>query len=61
MRSWEGRIGADPEVMLGKAVIAGTRIPLEHILRKLASGMTVAEVLCDHSTLCEEDILAALA
>jgi len=47
--------------MLGKPVIAGTRIPVELILRKLAEGATEAELLDGYPRLTPEDIAAALA
>ncbi len=47
--------------MFGKPVIRGTRITVEHILRKLAVGMTVEEILHDHPHLTREDIYAAIA
>jgi len=40
-------------------VIKNTRITVEHILRKLAGGMTIQEILEDHPHLTREDILAA--
>jgi uncharacterized protein (DUF433 family) len=55
------RIVMNPEVMGGKPVIRGTRIPVDMILRKLGAGMTVDEVLGDHPHLTEEDIRAAQA
>lgn len=61
MKAWEGRIEVNPQVMLGKPVIRGTRVTVEHILRKLAANMTVQEVLQDCPSLTEEDVLAALA
>ena len=45
--------------MFGKPVIKGTRITVELILRKLAGGMTVEEIITDHPHLRKEDILAA--
>ena len=45
--------------MFGKPVIKGTRVTVEQILRKLAGGMTVEEIITDHSHLRKEDILAA--
>ncbi len=53
------RIEVNPDVMFGKPVIKGTRITVEHLLRKLAGGMTVEEILEDHPHLSKEDILAA--
>ena len=55
------RIEIDPEVMLGKPVIRGTRIPVELILRKLAEGATEADLLDGYPRLIEADIKAALA
>ncbi|MBI5482813.1 MAG: DUF433 domain-containing protein [Deltaproteobacteria bacterium] len=55
------RVESNPKVMLGKPVIRGTRIPVEIIVRKLAEGATVAEVLADYPQLREEDVRAALA
>lgn len=53
------RIISDPDVMFGKPVIRNTRITVEHILRKLAGGMTTEEIIADHPHLKPEDILAA--
>ncbi len=41
MENWSERIQINPKVMLGKPVIAGTRIAVEQILRKLAANMSV--------------------
>lgn len=55
------RIEINPKVMLGKPVIKGTRIPIEHILRKLAQNISPDEILADYPRLSMEDIQAALA
>ena len=55
------RVEINPHVMFGKPVIKGTRITVEHILRKLAGGMTVGEIIADHPHLAPEDIYAAAA
>ncbi len=55
------RIEVNPEIMFGKPVIRGTRITVELILRKLAGGMTVNQIIIDHPHLSEEDIYAAAA
>ena len=47
--------------MMGKPVIAGTRITVELILEKLAAGETVEQVLEAHPRLNEEAVRAALA
>lgn len=61
MSGWKGRVVIDPEVMLSKPVIAGTRVPVEQILRKLAANLSVEAILRDFPNLTAEDIQAALA
>ena len=55
------RISIDPAVMMGKPCVKGTRITVEHILRKLGAGRSFAEVLDAHPHLAEDDLRAALA
>ena len=55
------RIVVDPNVMLGKPVIRGTRIPVELIVRKLGEGATEADLLDAYPALTAEDIRASLA
>jgi uncharacterized protein (DUF433 family) len=56
----DGMITTDPEVMMGKPVVAGTRITVELILEKLAAGETQEEILDAHPRLTREGISAAL-
>lgn len=51
---------SDPAVMMGKAVVSGTRITVELILEKLAGGETIDQILDSHPRLTREGILAAL-
>ena len=55
------RIVADPAVMMGKPVIAGTRITVESVLERLAAGESIAQVLDAHAHLTEDDVRAAFA
>jgi uncharacterized protein (DUF433 family) len=55
------RVEINPEVMLGKPVIRGTRIPVELILRKLSEGATEGDLLEAYPNLTAADIQAALA
>jgi uncharacterized protein (DUF433 family) len=55
------RIEINPEIMGGKPVISGTRIPVELILRKLGAGMSAEQILADHPRLVPDDIRAAQA
>jgi len=54
------RITIDPDVMVGKPTIRGLRITVEQILKALAGGVTVEELLEDYPELEREDIQAAL-
>ena len=53
-------IVSNPEVMLGKPVVRGTRITVELILEKLAAGQSEEQLLRAHPRLTHEGILAAL-
>ncbi|MBS0472885.1 MAG: DUF433 domain-containing protein [Proteobacteria bacterium] len=55
------RIHLNPKVMVGKPVIRGTRITVEHIMGELATGMSAADILREYPDLKEEDIRAACA
>jgi uncharacterized protein (DUF433 family) len=54
------RVEINPDIMLGKPVIRGTRIPVELILRKLSEGATEADLLDAYPRLTREDIQAAI-
>jgi len=54
------RISVDKEVKFGKPVITGTRVPVDLVLGKLASGMSYEEVMAEYE-ITREDILAVLA
>ena len=54
------RIAVDPQVMVGKPVIRGTRLTVQLVLGLLASGQTIEEVLSEYEGLAREDILACL-
>jgi uncharacterized protein (DUF433 family) len=51
---------SDPSIMMGKPVVAGTRITVELILEKLAAGETIDQILDAHTRLTREGVLAAL-
>jgi len=54
------RITVDEKVRFGKPVIAGTRVPVDLVVGKLAGGMTVEQVMEEYALL-REDVLAALS
>jgi len=53
------RISVQDKIRFGKPVIAGTRVPVELVLGKLAGGMAYEEVMAEYE-ITREDILAAL-
>ena len=55
------RIKRDRAIMMGKPIIAGTRITVEHILCYLAAGDSVEHLLRNHPQLTADDIRAAQA
>jgi uncharacterized protein (DUF433 family) len=55
------RIEVNPDIMDGKPVVRGTRVPVELVLRKLGAGMSPEAILVDHPRLTLEDINAAQA
>jgi uncharacterized protein (DUF433 family) len=57
---WQDRIAVDPDVLVGKAVIKGTRLAVEFLVELLAEGWTNEQVLRNYPQLTVEDIHAAL-
>ena len=53
-------IESNPGVMMGKPVVRGTRITVEHILERLAAGETVEQLLQAHPRLTRDAVLAAI-
>jgi uncharacterized protein (DUF433 family) len=56
-----GRIEINPDILMGKPVIAGTRIPVYLILNLLASGYDEDRIIEAYPSLTPEDIRAALS
>ena len=54
------RITLSPNVVVGKPVIKGTRLTVEHILSLLAHGATPEEILGEYEGLAPEDVRACL-
>jgi len=59
-RSLIERIEINPDILVGKPVIKGTRISVEQIMRMLASGMEVKEILEEYPHITKKDIRAAI-
>ncbi len=57
---WQDHIEQRPNVMLGKPVVKGTRITVEHILDRMGAGWTESQLLLSYPHLKADDIRAAL-
>jgi len=51
---------SDPRIMMGKPVIEGTRITVEHVLEELGAGRTIDELIEAHPRLTRDGVLAAI-
>jgi uncharacterized protein (DUF433 family) len=60
MEEFLDRITVDPDVLVGKPVIKGTRVPVYLIVELVANGVATKEILKEYPRLKEEDIKAAL-
>ena len=58
---WQDRITVDPEILVGKPVIRGTRISVEFVVDLLGRGWTAEQVLREYDHLTAQDIQACLA
>jgi uncharacterized protein (DUF433 family) len=58
---YQERIVIDPEILVGKPVVRGTRIPVELVLKRLAQDLNVETLLEAYPRLTIEDIKACLA
>jgi len=54
------KIERNPEIMFGKPVIKGTRLPVDLLLEKLAYGYTEENLMAEYPFITKEDIRAAL-
>ena len=59
--NWRNRIVADPNVLVGKPVIKGTRISVELVMDLLAAGYTPEQIRQQYDHLALDDIHACLA
>jgi uncharacterized protein (DUF433 family) len=61
MVDWKEYITITPGVRSGKPCIKGSRITVQDVLRKLASDMSIEELIEDFPELNKEKILAAIS
>lgn len=58
--NWQDYITSDPNIMFGKPVIKGTRIPVDLILEKMGNGETIDYLLTAYPRVNREALLACL-
>lgn len=58
---WQKRIAIDPNILVGKPTVKGTRLAVEFIIDLLAQGWSEAEILGNYPGLTVEDIQACLS
>lgn len=58
---WRQRIEVNPAILVGKPLVRGTRLSVEHIVGMMAAGVSEVEILQNHPRLTHEDLLACLA
>jgi uncharacterized protein (DUF433 family) len=59
--NWKDRIEVNPNVLVGKPIIKGTRISVELILDRMADGWTMEDIVSAYPHVKREDVLAALS
>ena len=59
--TWQNHITIDPNVLVGKPVIKGTRISVEFVVDLLGRGWTSEQILREYDHLTQQDIQACLA
>ena len=58
---WQKYIHADPQIMMGKPVFAGTRIPVDLIFEKIGAGESMDQILEAYPRLTRQALLAVFA
>ena len=59
--NWKDRITVDPQVLVGKPIIRGTRISVELLMDRLADGWSMEQILESYPRLTRVDVLAAIS
>jgi uncharacterized protein (DUF433 family) len=59
--NWRERIIVDPDILVGKPIVKGTRISVEFVVDLLGRGWTQEQILREYNHLSAEDVQACLA
>ena len=60
LKAYQDRIVQDPEILVGKPVIRGTRIPVDLVLKRLAEDLDLDTLFQSYPRLTAEDVKACL-
>jgi uncharacterized protein (DUF433 family) len=58
--AFDGLITSQPDVMAGRRVFRGTRVPIEVVFENLADGMSLDEILTQYNTLVRHDVVRVI-
>lgn len=58
---WQERIIVDPDILVGKPVVKGTRLAVEFIIDLMAQGWSESEILRNYPGLTQADVQACLS
>jgi len=61
MTDWKRHITIEPDILVGKPIIKGTRISVELIMDRLADGWTMEQILEAYPRVTRDGVLAAIA
>ena len=59
--NWENYIHSDPDILVGKPVIRGTRLSVEFILGLFFTGWTEQQIFENYPTLNQDSLRAVFA
>ena len=59
--TYQDRIIVDPNILAGKPVVKGTRIPVEMVLKRLAQDLDMQTIFAAYPRLTREDVKACIA
>lgn len=54
-------VTSDPKIMMGKPVVAGTRITVESVVERVGAGESIEDIVEAHPNLTRDGVLAAIS
>lgn len=59
--NWRNHIETNDQILVGKPIVKGTRLSVEHIIGLLAAGWTEQQILENYPRLSKESLQAVFA